>query len=155
MADAPLLNALIVAHGQPSDPAPAEAALAALAARVQAHLPARSVGSATLAAPGALETALNRLAPGGAVYPFFMADGIFVRDVAENPDNRLFVRTLMGLAEGFGLETVAECVENAEVAKILTEEGANYLQGWHFGKPDVAPHWRIAPQGLMRRRAAE
>ncbi len=73
------LEALIVAHGQPSDPAPAETALAQLAARVQAHLPARRVGAATLAAPGALEAALQRLVPDGVVYPFFMADGIFVR----------------------------------------------------------------------------
>ncbi len=74
-----MLDALIVAHGQPSDPEPPEAALAALAARVQSHMPGCTVGSATLAAPGALETALERLAPEGAIYPFFMADGIFVR----------------------------------------------------------------------------
>ncbi|TDK51565.1 cobalamin biosynthesis protein CbiX, partial [Antarcticimicrobium luteum] len=56
------LDALIVAHGQPSDPAPAEAALATLAARVQAHMPGRALGAATLAAPGALAAALARLA---------------------------------------------------------------------------------------------
>ncbi|TDK48801.1 sirohydrochlorin chelatase, partial [Antarcticimicrobium luteum] len=38
-----------------------------------------ALGAATLAAPGALAAALARLAPGGAIYPFFMADGIFVR----------------------------------------------------------------------------
>ena len=74
------LDALLVAHGQPSDPAPAEAALAALAEQVQALRPDRRVGSATLAAPGALEAALRRMAPGAAVYPVFMADGFFVRE---------------------------------------------------------------------------
>ena len=49
---------LIVAHGQPSDPAPAEAILAQLAVAVSALLPGRKVGSATLAAPGALAAAL-------------------------------------------------------------------------------------------------
>ena len=73
------LDALIVAHGQPSDPDPAEAALAALATRVQSRMAGRMVGAATLAAPSALESALDRLAPDGAIYPFFMADGIFVR----------------------------------------------------------------------------
>ena len=72
-------DALIVAHGQPSDPAPAEAALHALADRVAQAAPALQVGSATLAAPGALEAALTRLAPDGVIYPFFMADGWFVR----------------------------------------------------------------------------
>ncbi|MDX2485808.1 MAG: CbiX/SirB N-terminal domain-containing protein [Pseudodonghicola sp.] len=78
MADDTPLNAVLVAHGQPSAPAPAEAALAALAAKVQvlAQVP---VGAATLAAPGALEAALQRLAPEGVIYPVFMADGFFVR----------------------------------------------------------------------------
>jgi sirohydrochlorin ferrochelatase len=68
---------LIVAHGQPSDPERAEAALAQLAARVD--LPGWRVGSATLAAPGALAAALTDLGPGGAVFPMFMAGGWFTR----------------------------------------------------------------------------
>ena len=73
-------TALIVAHGQPSDPAPAEAALAALAADVAAHLPGWQVQSATLAAQGALSTALRQAGrAGGLVYPMFMADGWFTR----------------------------------------------------------------------------
>ncbi|NEY90455.1 sirohydrochlorin chelatase [Tabrizicola oligotrophica] len=70
---------LIVAHGQPSDPAPAEAALAGLAGQVGALLPGRAVGSATLAAPGALAAAVARLGPGLVVFPLFMAGGWFTR----------------------------------------------------------------------------
>jgi len=74
-------RALIVAHGQPSDPDPAEAALARLAAEVAARLPAGwQVDSATLAAPAALEAALTR--GGGApllIYPMFIADGWFTQ----------------------------------------------------------------------------
>ncbi|MBN2629845.1 MAG: CbiX/SirB N-terminal domain-containing protein [Rhodobacteraceae bacterium] len=73
-------TALIVAHGQPSDPAPAEAALADLAAQVAGHLPGWRVQSATLAAPGALTAALRAAgAGGGLVYPMFMADGWFTK----------------------------------------------------------------------------
>lgn len=68
--------ALIVAHGFPSDPDPQEAALQALAARVGALLPGWKVLGATLAKPGALETALTA-APDALVYPFFMAKGWF------------------------------------------------------------------------------
>lgn len=68
---------LIVAHGQPSDPGPAEAALARLAAAVD--LPGWRVESATLAAPGALAAALADLGPGGGVFPMFMAGGWFTR----------------------------------------------------------------------------
>ncbi len=61
--------------------------------------------------------------------------------------------------------TVAECVENAEDAAILANEGVNLLQGYYFGKPEVSPAWRLespvlperdakpAPHGPERRRA--
>jgi diguanylate cyclase (GGDEF)-like protein len=73
-------------------------------------------------------------------------DGAFVTDVATNRENQMFIRTLLGLAEGFGLQTVAECIETEEEAAILTKEGANFLQGWYFGRPEVTPAWRKAPK---------
>ena len=73
------LSALIISHGQPSDPAQAEADLAALAVRVARHLPAWRVGSATLADPGALTRAVSDLGPRGRAYPLFMAGGWFTR----------------------------------------------------------------------------
>lgn len=73
-----MTNALIVAHGQPSDPRPAGAALEALAARVQALLPGWSVGAATLAEEGAIARAVAGQA-GGVVFPMFMTGGWFTR----------------------------------------------------------------------------
>lgn len=71
-------TALIVAHGQPSDPAPAAVALAALTLRVAALLPGWHVGSATLAEEGALAATARSLAP-GVIFPMFMAGGWFTR----------------------------------------------------------------------------
>ena len=71
--------ALIVAHGQPSDPEPAEAEMAALAAKVQALMPEWRVVSATLATAGALADRVADLGPSGLVYPMFMAGGWFTR----------------------------------------------------------------------------
>lgn len=62
-------------------------------------------------------------------------DGSFIRDIHNSGDNRLFVRNLLGLAEAFGLETVAECVETAAESAFLTAEGVTYQQGWYHGKP--------------------
>jgi sirohydrochlorin ferrochelatase len=70
-------SAIIVSHGQPSDPDPAEAALAGLAAQVARALPGWHVGSATLAKPGALEAALADAGPGARIYPYFMTGGWF------------------------------------------------------------------------------
>ena len=71
-------HALIVAHGQPSDPRPAGAALEALAEKVEALLPGWSVGAATLAEEGAIARAVVGR-PGGVVFPMFMAGGWFTK----------------------------------------------------------------------------
>jgi sirohydrochlorin ferrochelatase len=71
-------HALIVAHGQPSDPRPAGAALEALAARVEAMLPGWSVAAATLAEDGAIAQSVKGRAA-GVVFPMFMAGGWFTR----------------------------------------------------------------------------
>jgi sirohydrochlorin ferrochelatase len=70
-------NALIVSHGQPSDPEMAEAGLADLAARIKAHLPGWQVGSATLSAEGRLAQVIGGLGGAGLVFPLFMACGWF------------------------------------------------------------------------------
>ncbi|WP_170409196.1 CbiX/SirB N-terminal domain-containing protein [Ruegeria atlantica] len=71
-------HALIVAHGQPSAPDPAEAALAAYAAEVDEYCDGVTVRSATLAAPGVLEARLDELPEDTVIYPLFMAKGWFV-----------------------------------------------------------------------------
>ena len=69
-------------------------------------------------------------------------DGSFVRKLGENPDNLVFIRTLLDLARTFNLETVAECVENEAEARLLENEGIHFLQGYAFGYPDMMPPWR-------------
>jgi len=71
-------HALIVAHGQPSDPRTAGAALEVLASRVETLMPGWSVGAATLAEDGAMTRAVAGR-PGGVVFPMFMAGGWFTR----------------------------------------------------------------------------
>ncbi|MBR9843823.1 MAG: cobalamin biosynthesis protein CbiX [Rhodobacteraceae bacterium] len=73
-------SVLIVAHGSPSDPDTQEAALTALAAQVDAALPDIRVKGTTLAAPGCFEAAVAGLGT-PLLYPFFMADGYFVRRI--------------------------------------------------------------------------
>jgi EAL domain-containing protein (putative c-di-GMP-specific phosphodiesterase class I) len=64
-------------------------------------------------------------------------DGAFVQNLARSPDDRFFVRTLVDLARHVGLPVVAEWVEDAETAKILTEWGVEYLQGDYFAPAAV------------------
>lgn len=68
-------------------------------------------------------------------------DGVFVKDLSQNSDNRFFVKTLLDFSRGFGLQSVAEFVENGEIAKVLMEMGVDFLQGYYFGKPDNHRRW--------------
>src|SRR5262249_43625106 len=68
-------------------------------------------------------------------------DGSFVKGIVDSPDNQLFVRTLVNLAQNFGVSTVAECVGDAREAALLRSFGVNYSQGFYCGKPDVNPSW--------------
>jgi sirohydrochlorin ferrochelatase len=71
-------TALIVAHGQPSDPEPADAEIAGLAELVSSYLPGWQVLSATLASQASLASARSNCRSGEVfVYPLFMADGWF------------------------------------------------------------------------------
>lgn len=67
--------AIIVAHGQPSNPDPQQAAIEELAARV-AVLSERKIIGATLAQPDALDDAVAKM-PDAMIYPMFMAAGWF------------------------------------------------------------------------------
>lgn len=71
-------------------------------------------------------------------------DGSFVRNLSENRENQLFVRTLNDLANGFGLKTVAEFVETADQAALLGEIGIGFLQGYYYGRPELGRIWHNA-----------
>jgi predicted signal transduction protein with EAL and GGDEF domain len=70
-------------------------------------------------------------------------DGSFIRNIAGNEDNQLFVRTLVDLAKNFGLTTVAECVETEADAAVLGGMGVDSLQGYYFAKPSLDRPWRL------------
>jgi EAL domain-containing protein (putative c-di-GMP-specific phosphodiesterase class I) len=68
---------------------------------------------------------------------FIKIDGAFVRDLSEQSDDLLLVKSLAEIAHGLGKKTVAEFVENEESLLILKRLGVDYAQGYHIGKPEV------------------
>lgn len=71
---------------------------------------------------------------------FLKIDGAFVQNLAKSEDDRFFVRTLIDLARHLEIPTVAEWVEDAELAALLADWGIDYLQGFFLGAPQVALH---------------
>jgi diguanylate cyclase (GGDEF)-like protein/PAS domain S-box-containing protein len=59
----------------------------------------------------------------------------FVRDVTHSQHDRAVVSAIVALARGFGQETIAEGVEDAETIQVLQDLGVTFAQGYLFGRP--------------------
>jgi len=53
----------------------------------------------------------------------------------DKPENRRMLEYSIGFLKDFGLHVLAEGVETIEQAKILTEKGVEYLQGFYYSRP--------------------
>jgi EAL domain-containing protein (putative c-di-GMP-specific phosphodiesterase class I) len=62
-------------------------------------------------------------------------DRTFVTDLATSIDDRRVVQSIIGIAEHFGLGTIAEGVEDQETLYLLRTMGAGFAQGFHLGRP--------------------
>jgi diguanylate cyclase (GGDEF)-like protein len=81
-------------------------------------------------------------------------DGAFVENMSRSADDRLFVRTLIDLASGLGLQTVAEWVQDEEAARNLTDWGCTWLQGHLFGRATAERSPSLPSRRTRRRKAA-
>ncbi|MDT7742548.1 MAG: hypothetical protein QOE59_1626 [Actinomycetota bacterium] len=59
----------------------------------------------------------------------------FVRDLGENAGDDAIVRSIIALAESFGLELIAEGVETEAARTVLLEMGCRTAQGYLFSRP--------------------
>ncbi len=62
-------------------------------------------------------------------------DGIFVRDILIDPIDAAMVNSINTIGHVMGLKTIAEFVENDEIAEKLIAIGVDYLQGYGIAKP--------------------
>ncbi|WP_440222324.1 EAL domain-containing protein [Dokdonella sp. MW10] len=62
-------------------------------------------------------------------------DQSFIAGIAQSPQSHALVSNTIGLAHALGLRVVAEGVEDAEQAKLLTLLRCDELQGFHLGRP--------------------
>lgn len=62
-------------------------------------------------------------------------DRSYVMDITNNEYNRIIIRCLYDLSRSMGLELCIEGVEDKDTLDILTDIGANMIQGFYFGRP--------------------
>ncbi|MBI3916783.1 MAG: EAL domain-containing protein [Betaproteobacteria bacterium] len=67
---------------------------------------------------------------------YLKIDGGFVRDLATDEGNRIFVKAMNDVARALKKQVIAEWVESPEVLKVLLDMGAEYGQGYLFQRPE-------------------
>ncbi|MFT6414318.1 MAG: EAL domain-containing protein (putative c-di-GMP-specific phosphodiesterase class I) [Glaciecola sp.] len=67
---------------------------------------------------------------------YLKLDGRFIRHIQNEPDNQLFVQSLVAIAHGLNIEIIAEMVESLEESEWLKNAGIDYQQGYYIGAPN-------------------
>jgi diguanylate cyclase (GGDEF)-like protein len=62
-------------------------------------------------------------------------DGELIRDLVQNPRSQAMVSAVVQLALAMKLTTTAECIENDDIKRIVTELGVDHAQGYAIGRP--------------------
>ena len=62
-------------------------------------------------------------------------DGAFIKNLADDTSDQIFVKTMIELADTLGMETVAEWVGDERAARFLKNAGITYMQGYYYGMP--------------------
>ena len=68
----------------------------------------------------------------------------FIRELPSSPTDQRLVQALVQFAKAFGLETVAEGIENSETLALVRAFEIDYAQGFHIGEPALVDGGRFA-----------
>lgn len=66
---------------------------------------------------------------------YLKIDGIFIKDIMNNPIDRAMVRSINEIGHVMDKKTVAEFVETQEIQDFLVDIGVDYCQGYHLSRP--------------------
>jgi len=66
---------------------------------------------------------------------FLKIDGIFVKDIADDPIDHAMVKSINDIGHVMGMKTIAEFVESDKIKSMLRRLGVDYAQGYEIGRP--------------------
>lgn len=66
---------------------------------------------------------------------YIKIDGVFVKQISEDPTSYVMVNAIHGVAQSLGLRTIAEYVGSEDTVQKLKEIGVDFGQGFHFDEP--------------------
>lgn len=68
---------------------------------------------------------------------YLKIDGSFIRELNNDNSSKVMVEAINHIAEGIGLKTVAEFVENQHILDTVKDLKIDYAQGFHLGRPGI------------------
>ncbi|MEM7591597.1 MAG: EAL domain-containing protein [Cyanobacteria bacterium P01_A01_bin.83] len=68
---------------------------------------------------------------------YLKIDGSFIKELNKNAASKVMVEAINHIAEGIGLKTIAEFVENEAILNSVRELKVDYAQGFHLGRPEA------------------
>ena len=75
------------------------------------------------------------------LFDILKIDMEFCNGVADDPDTRALTQAIIQIGHHFDMLVVAEGVERQQDVEVLTQMGADCLQGFYFQAPQVRPNW--------------
>ena len=73
----------------------------------------------------------------------------FVRGLVGDPADRRVVSSIIAAAKNFGMQTVAEGVEDEATLRVLRTLGVDFVQGYHLGRPAQMTAGRELPSPVV------
>ncbi|MGK7935065.1 MAG: EAL domain-containing protein [Xenococcaceae cyanobacterium] len=68
---------------------------------------------------------------------YLKIDGSFIKELNVNPVSKVMVEAINHIAEGIGLKTIAEFVENEHILSMVRDLNVDYAQGFHLSRPQA------------------
>ncbi|MSO42115.1 MAG: EAL domain-containing protein [Solirubrobacterales bacterium] len=76
---------------------------------------------------------------------FLKIDGDFIQDLPDSSVDQLVVKSMVEIASGLGVRTIAEFANSPRTVELLRELGVDYAQGYAIGRPRPAAEvWPLA-----------
>jgi len=76
---------------------------------------------------------------------YIKIDGVFVRDLVENPVDQKMIRLIGEIGQEAGMRTIAEYVQGGPTLALLADLGIDMAQGYFIGRPTAVPTNKSMP----------
>ena len=92
-------------------------------------------------------------------FDYLKIDREFITNCRESRTDQLVIESLVSIARGLDKQTIAEGVEDEETELFLRQNGVDYAQGYHIGRPapvaDGVPRWDPVARKMLEPRRLE